>query len=181
MGKLTLLLFLTTPLWFASAQGMIISSKNFNNGGNLKQNQIANAFGCHGKNLSPELSWIGIPKTAKSLAISAYDPDAPTGSGFWHWIVYDINVHATSINDGASNTSNMPDNATEASNDSGTKGYIGACPPKGDNKHRYQFTIYAIDVNKLPIPANATSPIIRFILNKHVISKATITAYAQTE
>ncbi|HLX54575.1 MAG TPA: YbhB/YbcL family Raf kinase inhibitor-like protein, partial [Aquella sp.] len=90
-------------------------------------------------------------------------------------------VNTTSISNGASNTSNMPDNAVEALNDGGAKGYIGACPPKGDNRHRYQFTIYAIDVDKLPIPANATTPIIRFILNKHVISKATITAYAQTK
>src|SRR6185437_9027685 len=179
--KLLILLSLTFLLYFTNAQEMIISSKDFKNGANLNQNQMANIYGCHGKNISPELSWSGIPKTAKSLAISVYDPDAPTGSGFWHWIIYYININTKFISNGASNTSHMPDNAVEALNDSGTKGYLGACPPKGDDKHRYEFTIYALDVDKLPVPKNATSPLIRFILYKHIISKAAITAYAKTK
>lgn len=77
-----LLLLLTSSLCFAGAQAIIISSKDFKNGDSLKQTQMANAYGCSGGNTSPELSWSGIPKDAKSLAITAYDPDAPTGSGF---------------------------------------------------------------------------------------------------
>lgn len=75
----------------------------------------------------------------------------------------------------------MPDNSIEALNDSGAKGFLGACPPKGDKRHRYQFTVYALDVEKLPLSENAASPIIRFVLYKHIIGRATVTAYAQTK
>lgn len=142
---------------------------------------MATLFGCTGKNISPQLSWDNIPKNAKSLALTEYDIDAPTGSGFWHWIVYDIHPSTKSLVAGASTTNAMPGGSVEATNDYGTKGYLGACPPKGNGKHRYQFTIYALDVDKLPVPTDASSAITRFVLYNHIIDKATVTAYAETK
>lgn len=162
------------------AADMSVSSVDFKADANLSLNQLANSFGCVGKNSSPQLSWHGLPKETKSLAVTSYDPDAPTGSGFWHWIAYDINVNTKSLSEGASNTNAMPAGSVEVSNDAGSVGYIGACPPKGNGRHRYQFTIYALDVDKLPVPPGTTPAIIRFTIYKHAISKATIIGYAET-
>ena len=150
-----------------------LSSQDIKANATLKSAQIASSFGCTGKNLSPQLSWSDIPANTKSFAITMYDPDAPTGSGFWHWIAYNINSAA--LVSGASTTKNMPLGSIEIENDAGVKGYLGGCPPNG--KHRYIFTVYALDVDKLPVKDDAPSAIARFVIMKHTIAKSSITTY----
>ena len=136
----------------------------------LMMKQVANTFGCDGGNQSPSLSWSNAPKGTKSFAISMYDPDAPTGSGFWHWLVVNIPSQQRSF-DGNSGLTLM--------NDAGIEGYIGACPPQGQ-RHRYLITLYALDTDKLTVNSKTPNAVARFMLNQHVIAKTTImTIYAR--
>lgn len=142
-----------------------LSSPDVKNNQTLTVNQVANTFGCHGNNQPPKLSWANAPGTTKSFAVSMYDPDAPTGSGFWHWLVVNI-----------PKTKNTFDShiGLAVTNDAGSIGYLGACPPEGQ-QHRYQITVYALDVENLPVDAKSTNAVARFMLNQHVIAKTTIT------
>ena len=137
----------------------------------LNIQHVANAFGCEGHNTSPELSWKNVPKEAKSLVVTMYDPDAPTGSGFWHWNVYNIDPTVTHIQ---SNT--VPHNAQQLKNDAGTQGYFGACPPVGDQPHRYIFTLYALNTT-LDVPNTVTPAVLGFSLNGKVIAKSQFIGY----
>lgn len=132
----------------------------------LSTSQVANTFGCNGGNQSPKLTWHNAPSTTKSYAITLYDPDAPTGSGFWHWMV--VNIPATQTN--------LTDNGLTLTNDAGFNGFLGACPSVGQ-KHRYIFTVYALDTPKLDITATTPNAVARFMLNQHVISQAKIETY----
>ena len=145
-------------------------------GGQLTKKQEFNGFGCNGQNVSPQLSWNGVPKGTKSFAITVYDPDAPTGSGWWHWLAVNIPANVTSIPAGASGKS-MPKGTVETMNDFGSIGFGGACPPKGDKPHRYIFTVYALDVDKLPVEAATKPPVVGYQINAHAISKASIVSY----
>lgn len=140
--------------------------------------QVFNGFGCTGQNVSPALSWTGAPVGTKSFAITVYDPDAPTGSGWWHWMVYDIPPTAASIPAGAGNTGKpgLPAGALQGMTDFGAKGWGGPCPPPGDKPHHYIFTVYALKVAKLDVPATATSALIGYNLNGNALGKATFTA-----
>ncbi len=138
----------------------------------LSNEQVFNGFGCDGGNISPQLSWKDVPKGAKSLAITMYDPDAPTGSGWWHWVVFNIPVETKSIDSGAK----MPEGAIQSRTDFGTTGFGGACPPEGNAPHRYIFTLYALDVEKLDLDENASGAMVGYFLNAHSIEKASITA-----
>lgn len=169
------LLAICVSLFSIKAFALNLISTDIAQNSDLKIEQIASSFGCNGKNMSPQLSWKNAPPQTKSFAITSYDPDAPTGSGFWHWIVYDINKSISSITTGASNTANMPQNSVEALNDANIKGYLGGCPPSGN--HRYVFTIYALDIDKLPVNAKDSSAMLRFKIMHHVIAKASITTY----
>ncbi len=145
--------------------------------GQLTKNQEFNSFGCNGKNRSPELHWAGTPKETKSFALTVYDPDAPTGSGWWHWIVVNIPATANKIETDASAKKSLPKGAVETINDFGFINFGGACPPKKDKAHRYVFTIYALDVDKLSVTPKSDSALVGFMINSHVISKATIVSY----
>jgi Raf kinase inhibitor-like YbhB/YbcL family protein len=136
-------------------------------------------FGTSGKNVSPALRWEGVPAEAKSLALTVYDPDAPTGSGFWHWVVVDIPVETTSLSTGAGQATGdrMPQGAIPMLNDYGTRGFGGWAPPKGDKAHRYIFEIHALSVPTLGIPAEATNAIARFMIHLNRIASATLTGY----
>lgn len=122
-----------------------------------------------GENLSPDLSWTGAPADTKSYAITCYDPDAPTGSGWWHWIAFDIPADVTSLEAGAE----VP--GREWENDYGYIGYGGPCPPPGTT-HRYVFTVYALDAETLPVGDQVTSAACRFTLLSHVLDQASFTA-----
>lgn len=170
-STLGLLCILLTTKTFA----LKITSTSIQQDKPLNEAQVANNFGCHGNNLSPELSWSDAPKDTKSFAVTLYDPDAPTGSGFWHWVVYDINKNTNSLIQGSSNSIHMPNGSIEAMNDAGVKGYLGACPPH--SRHRYIFTVYALNTDKLPINSNAAQAVVRFMIMAHTIDKKSITTY----
>jgi Raf kinase inhibitor-like YbhB/YbcL family protein len=161
------------------ADGFYLSSTDVQ--GQLSINQVFNGFGCSGKNISPQLSWTNAPAGTKSFAITAYDPDAPTGSGWWHWVVFNIDKSVDNLKAGASSSGAgkpaMPAGAVESVTSYGTTGFGGACPPPGDKPHRYIFTVYALDVEKLAIDAAARAELIGFNLNSHALAKASVMAY----
>jgi hypothetical protein len=110
---------------------------------------MENVFtGCGGKNAAPQLSWSGAPEGTKSFAITCFDPDAPTGSGYWHWLAFNIPANVTSLKAGDGNK-DKPAGGQSASNDYGMVGYGGPCPPKNDIPHHYIFTVHALDVEKI--------------------------------
>jgi len=149
-----------------------LNSPDIKEGQTLSLEQVYNGFGCTGKNISPELSWQNAPSNTKSFAITAYDPDAPTGSGWWHWSAFNIGSKVSKIEKGVK----FPISVIQGKTDYGTSEFGGACPPKGDKPHRYIFTIYALDIEKIDLDKNTSGAKIGFFLNKHAIDKAAITA-----
>lgn len=143
--------------------------------------QVFNGFGCTGSNLSPYLIWSRPPQGTKSMAITMYDPGAPTGSGWWHWVVFNIPLETQGLAEGASGTSAMPAGAIESVTDYGTKGYGGPCPPENHGTHYYTFTLWALDVEKLDLDANASGAKVGYFLNQHALAKAQITGTYQRE
>ncbi|MBU1620862.1 MAG: YbhB/YbcL family Raf kinase inhibitor-like protein [Gammaproteobacteria bacterium] len=134
-----------------------------------------NGFGCDGPNLSPALNWQNAPAGTQSFAITVFDPDAPTGSGFWHWLVLDIPATVTSLAQGAGN-GQLPKGSRSFNNDYGIKEFGGACPPEGHGMHRYQFTVWALPETTLAVPDGASAAVVGFMLNATAIGKATLTA-----
>jgi len=166
--------------------GLIISSflqaESFTLGSETLKGQISKAqefdgFGCNGENISPELHWSHAPKGTKSFAITVYDPDAPTGSGWWHWMIVNIPADTTKILTGASGKQTLPKGALETTTDYGHAGFGGACPPQGDKAHRYVFTVHALDVESLPVKSETKSSVVGFMINKHTIQKASVISY----
>lgn len=144
----------------------------------LTEEQVFNGFGCSGKNQSPALTWTAPPKDTKSFAITVYDPDAPTGSGWWHWVVYNIPADVTELGAGAGDAAGtlLPEGAVQGRTDYGTHAFGGACPPQGDKPHRYIFTIYALKTEKIDVPADASAALIGFMINANSLGKASFTA-----
>ena len=132
----------------ANAQSMTVTSPDIKEGATIANEQVFKGFGCTGTNMSPALSWSGAPSATESFAVSIYDSDAPTGSGWWHWVVYNIPAGTTSILKGAGDPSKklMPVGAIQNRTDFGVGGYGGPCPPPGDKPHHYQITVFAVDV-----------------------------------
>jgi Raf kinase inhibitor-like YbhB/YbcL family protein len=153
---------------------------------------ILNGFGCTGGNVSPQLVWSNVPAGTKSLSLQIHDPDAPTGSGFWHWAVYDMPPTTAGLAQGAGNSpATLPVGAYGGNTDfmdtgaTGVNGnYGGPCPPAGDPPHRYNFTLYALAVDQIAaaggIPKTGTAGLYSFVMNKGVgaglLGKATFTA-----
>ncbi|WP_415397062.1 YbhB/YbcL family Raf kinase inhibitor-like protein [Sulfurimonas sp. CS5] len=134
-------------------------------------------FGCSGENKSPALKWSDAPKNTKSFAITMYDPDAPTGSGWWHWLAFNIPKTTTSIASNASDLKLLPKGTVEGTNDYGSIGFGGACPPKGDGDHRYIITVYALDVDSLKIDETTNQAVAGYMINAHTIKKSSIISY----
>jgi len=130
------------------------------------------SFGCSGDNRRPVLEWHNPPAGTRSFALTFYDEDAPTGSGFWHWVAYDIPASAERMPSGA-----LPAGAKEANSDFGKPGYFGPCPPPG-REHRYTFNIHALDTAALDVPDNATGALAGFFIYKHTLARATFTVKA---
>ncbi len=162
----------------ASAQSFTLTSPDIRAGQTIAAVHVFKGMDCTGSNLSPALEWHGAPANAKSFAITVYDPDAPTGSGWWHWVVYNIPAGTTKLAQGAGDASKklLPAGAMQGNTDFGMPGYGGPCPPKGDKPHRYIFTIHALDVPKIDVPANATAAYVGFNLHAHSVGHATLTA-----
>jgi Raf kinase inhibitor-like YbhB/YbcL family protein len=163
----------------ANAADFSLTSPTIKPGSTLSQDQVFNGFGCSGKNISPALKWSGAPKDTKSFAVTLYDPDAPTGSGWWHWVVYNIPASATELPQGAGDASGaqLPKGATQGKTDfPGPAAFGGACPPPGDKPHRYIFTVYALKTDKLDVPADGTAALIGYNLNANKLARASFTA-----
>ena len=165
------------------AQNMSLTSADVSDGGTIKDEQVLSAdfgFGCKGGNISPSLSWSGAPSGTKSFALTNFDPDAPTGSGFWHWVVFNIPAGTTSIpkNAGDVKAKLMPEGAIQSRNDVGTDGWIGPCPPADGTSHRYIFTVFAVDEEKLQYAKdhNVSPALVGFELHFHTLAKAIMTA-----
>jgi Raf kinase inhibitor-like YbhB/YbcL family protein len=146
--------------------------------GNIGNEHVFNGFGCTGRNVSPELTWEQAPKDAKSFALTVYDPDAPTGSGWWHWVIFNIPPGITSLPAGAgqSDGSSAPQGAVQSITDFGQLGYGGPCPPQGDKPHRYIVTVYALKVDQLPLKKEASGAMVGYYLNQNALGKASLTA-----
>ena len=157
-----------------SAEGFYLSSTDIQ--GQIANDQVFNSFGCSGKNISPQLSWRNAPAGTKSFAITAYDQDAPTGSGWWHWVVFNIRPTVDHINTGDSGK-NMPKASVESVTSYGSKGFGGACPPEGDKPHRYIFTVHALNTEKIEQNSGARPELVGFFINSHAIAKSSIMAY----
>jgi Raf kinase inhibitor-like YbhB/YbcL family protein len=136
---------------------------------------IFNGFGCTGENVSPALEWSGAPAGTKSFAVTVYDPDAPTGSGWWHWTVVNIPGSVTKLAEGASAAKALPPGATEGRTDFGSPGYGGACPPAGDKPHRYVFTVHALKTEKLDVNPESSGALVGFYVNANTLAKASFT------
>ena len=143
--------------------------------GRITLPHVFNGMGCKGQNISPALQWLNAPAGTKSFAVTAYDPDAPTGSGWWHWVMYNIPASTTELAAGAGNGRNAPNGSVQGQTDFGTKGYGGPCPPVGDKPHHYHFTVFALKVDKLDLPGNATSAMVGYNLNANKIATARVT------
>ncbi len=154
-----------------------LSSNNL--GGEATINEEFNGFGCTGKNQSPQLSWKNIPEGTKSFAVTMYDPDAPTGSGWWHWVVFDIPVNANELVSGAGNLElNLtPEGVIQSITDYGVNGYGGPCPPEGHGSHQYMITVYALKIAKLGLDANTNPAVVGYYLWTNTLAKASIVTY----
>lgn len=160
-----------------SALALELTSPDVKDGGTLNAAQVANIFGCEGGNVSPELSWTNAPEGTKSFAVSMYDPDAPTGSGFWHWVAFDIPATAKGLARGAGTAGGgaMPGGTIHSIADANVAGYVGACPPPG-KPHRYVITVKALKVDKLGLDETASGALVGFLANANVLAEASITA-----
>ena len=161
-----------------AAPSFTITSSTVRPNQNLSIDQVFNGFGCYGRNISPEISWQNAPAGTKSFAITAYDPDAPTGSGWWHWVVYNIpgNINGIPENAGVVDSATLPAGAVQGRTDFGSAAYGGACPPPGDKPHRYVFTVHALKVEKLELPADATAALVGYMITANRLGKASFTA-----
>lgn len=162
----------------AAAGELMLTSPSLLGRQMLPNAQVLNGFGCSGGNLSPALAWHGLPDGTKSLAITAFDPDAPTGSGWWHWVVFNIPPSVTELPEGAGleGGSELPEGAIQSRNDFGMPAYSGPCPPPGDPAHRYVFTLWALKADALPLDRNASGAMVGFFLNQNVIERADFSA-----
>jgi Raf kinase inhibitor-like YbhB/YbcL family protein len=167
-------LFASSPL---QASDFKVASPDVSASTRPTQEFIYNGFGCSGGNQSPAISWSGAPEGTQSYALNIYDPDAPTGSGFWHWVVVNLPASTTTLPRGAGTQdgSRLPQGARQITTDFGTTGYGGPCPPAGDEPHRYIVTVHALKVAQLDLPVNATAALAGFMVNAYSLDKTSFT------
>ena len=159
----------------AFADGLTVTSAAFKDGGTIPMAQICDRY--HGGDHSPALSWSGEPADTKSFAITMFDPDAPTGSGFWHWTMFNIPASAHSLPEGAgdADAKSLPAGAGQGRGDAGMSHYHGPCPPVGDTPHHYQITVFAVKVDKLKLDAESSGAVVGFNLHFNTLAKAMVT------
>jgi Raf kinase inhibitor-like YbhB/YbcL family protein len=148
-------------------------------GGEATKIEEFNGFGCTGKNESPQLSWKNAPEGTKSFAITMYDPDAPTGSGWWHWVVFDIPTSTTELvaNAGDIKLNLTPEGTIQSITNYGAQGYGGPCPPQGHGLHQYIITVYALKTDTLGLDKNTNPAIVGYYLWNNTLAKASIVSY----
>lgn len=164
---------------YAAGYSQTFTLRSSDVGGQATDKQVFNGFGCTGQNISPQLSWSNPPAGTKSFAVTVHDPDAPTGSGFWHWVVFDIPVSANELKTNAGNllTKLAPQGAIQSITDFGTTGYGGPCPPEGHGSHQYIMTVYALKTEKLGLDSKTPPALVGFNLWNNTIQKASIIMY----
>jgi Raf kinase inhibitor-like YbhB/YbcL family protein len=155
------------------ASAFELTSPDIRDGATLSAAQVYSGFGCSGGNLSPELNWRDAPAGTQSFALTVYDPDAPTGSGWWHWLVYDIPADAMQLPRGA-NGKTLPAGSLQGRNDYGSENFGGACPPAGSPPHRYVFTLHALRVARLEPPPGASSALLGYLINSSRLGQTSL-------
>jgi len=178
MNRILITILLGCLSTFAQASGFKLASPEIKAGSMMPKSFEFNGFGCSGENKSPALVWRDAPKDTKSFAVTMYDPDAPTGSGWWHWVVINIPADVTELvaGAGALNSTTLPKGAVQGRTDFGVSAWGGTCPPQGDKPHRYIFTIYALKTDKLDVPADATAALTGYMIHANMLGKASFTA-----
>jgi len=178
--------WLAVGLIAASAQAAVAADKFVLKSADIAPNakiadkHVYKGFGCEGGNVSPALEWSGAPAGTRSFAVTVYDPDAPTGSGWWHWVVFNIPASTTKLDQGVGDASGarLPAGAVQSRTDYGAPGYGGPCPPKGPSlkkPHRYIFTVFALKVDKLDLGPDSSGALVGYMLNANALGKATFT------
>ncbi len=161
----------------AHGEGFTLTSPDVS--GQLSVQQEFVGFGCHGGNISPRLQWKNAPKHTQSFAVTVYDLDAPTGSGWWHWVIFNIpaSVHRLKRDAGDIALNIAPKGSIQSVTDYGKPGFGGACPPKGDKAHRYVFTVFALKTATLKLRASASPAMVGYFLNQNALAKSSLIAY----
>jgi hypothetical protein len=152
-----------------------VTSSDVTDGQTLASAQVFDGMGAGGQNTSPRLSWSGAPEGTKSYVVTCYDPDAPTASGFWHWVVANIPASVTELPTGAGKDDASLPGGFHVRTDFGTKNYGGAAPPEGDRAHRYFFAVHAVDVEELEVNSDVSPAYVGFNLAFHTLARAVIT------
>lgn len=162
---------------FTNAQTFTLKSNEL--GGQATNKQVLNGFDCNGENKSPQLFWENPPTGTKSFAVTIHDEDAPTGSGWWHWLIFDIPVNTTELKSNAGNKTLKlaPSGAIQSMTDFKTQGYGGPCPPTGSKPHKYIITIYALKIEKLGLDENINPALVGFMLEQNMIEKSSLIFY----
>ena len=163
--------------FFTTAQTFTLKSNEI--GGQATMQQASNGFGCTGGNISPQLYWENPPVGTKSFAITIYDEDAATGSGWWHWLIFNINNNVMELKSNSGNLQSglAPEGAVQSKTDFGVSGYGGPCPPQGDIGHRYVINVHALKTEKLGLGSNANPALVGFMLEQNTIEKASLIFY----
>lgn len=161
----------------SAAADFQLSSPTVKDKGTIGNEHVFDGFGCSGDNVSPELRWTNAPKDTKSFAVTMYDPDAPTGSGWWHWVIFNIPPDTTRLpaDAGKLDNANTPSGSMQSMTDFGQPGYGGPCPPAGHKPHRYIFTVFALKVDQLPVKPEASGAMVGYYLNQNALAKASLT------
>jgi len=157
-----------------SVPSFTVTSEDISDGVQMGDEQVYNSFGMTGENVSPQLSWSGFPAETKSFAVTCYDPDAPTGSGFWHLLLIDVPASVTELATGAvsGDLPGLPGGSFCVRNDYGSKDFGGAAPPAGDPPHRYVFAVHALDTARLGIDSDVSPAVAGFNLGFHTLARA---------
>ncbi|MCK9283027.1 MAG: YbhB/YbcL family Raf kinase inhibitor-like protein [Rhodocyclaceae bacterium] len=162
----------------AQAGGFTMQSADVGAATPIAGKHVFKGFGCEGDNVSPMLRWENPPKDVKSFALTVYDPDAPTGSGWWHWVVLNLPADTREIPQGAGDpaAAKLPKGASQIRTDFGKPGWGGPCPPVGDKPHRYVFTLHALKVDRIDLAEDAPAAMAGYMINANSIGKASFTA-----
>lgn len=166
----------------ADTTSLTVTSTDIADGEPLPDAQRSGIFGAGGSDTSPQLGWDGAPAGTASFAITVYDPDAPTRSGFWHWAVADLPADCTSVPTGAGDegSTTLPAGAYQLRNDASIARFLGAAPPAGHGRHRYHFTVHALDVAEIGVGPDATPALLGFTMGSHTLATGTLTAWSET-
>lgn len=151
-----------------------LTSTDIVEGERLARGQLSGIMDAGGDDISPQLSWSGFPPETKSFAVTLYDPDAPTTSGFWHWAVCNIPASVTSLESGAGDGSGLPRGALTMPNEARLRRFLGAAPPPGHGRHRYFFAVHALDIERLELNPESTPAVMCFHMFGHTLARAVI-------